>query len=223
MDSDIDTEEVLQPEPGELSGESLLTTEYLGIMTNMVKTRKKSTAVPQQNVNEPLQRPTTPSSQRNTDTVDGGSNGRGEGASRGFPPSRQKSDGGSLPPSRHNSRPPTRSGSRPSTDDSLHHGIDSELGRFSQESELEGPYEGRKGCSLEEHNGRFANCDCSAFVSKDKIPRTPDGAANRNGGPRPPPGPHLAPKFSQSEPQSSSRPASASSTVGEGRQTGSSH
>lgn len=31
MDSDIDTEEVLQPEPRELSGESLLTTEYLGV------------------------------------------------------------------------------------------------------------------------------------------------------------------------------------------------
>lgn len=34
MDSDIDTEEVLQPEPRELSGESLLTTEYLGVGTH---------------------------------------------------------------------------------------------------------------------------------------------------------------------------------------------
>lgn len=33
MDSDIDTEEVLLPESGELSGESLLTTEYLGVRT----------------------------------------------------------------------------------------------------------------------------------------------------------------------------------------------
>lgn len=31
METDINTEEVLQPEPRELSGESLLTTEYLGV------------------------------------------------------------------------------------------------------------------------------------------------------------------------------------------------
>lgn len=31
MDLDIDTEEVLQPGPRELCGESLLTTEYLGV------------------------------------------------------------------------------------------------------------------------------------------------------------------------------------------------
>lgn len=54
---------------------------------------------------------------------DDGSSGRGDQATRELPPSRQKSDGGSLPTSRHNSRPPTRSGSRPSTDDSLRHGI----------------------------------------------------------------------------------------------------
>lgn len=35
MDSDIDAEEVLQPEPRELSGESLLTTEYLGVGTRI--------------------------------------------------------------------------------------------------------------------------------------------------------------------------------------------
>lgn len=35
------------------------------IMTNMVKTKKRSTALPQQNANEPLQRPTTPNLQRN--------------------------------------------------------------------------------------------------------------------------------------------------------------
>lgn len=31
MDTDLATEEVLQPQPRELSGESLLTTEYLGV------------------------------------------------------------------------------------------------------------------------------------------------------------------------------------------------
>lgn len=31
METDLDKEEVLQPQPRELSGESLLTTEYLGV------------------------------------------------------------------------------------------------------------------------------------------------------------------------------------------------
>ncbi len=31
MEMDLDVEEVLQPQPRELSGESLLTTEYLGV------------------------------------------------------------------------------------------------------------------------------------------------------------------------------------------------
>uniref|UniRef100_A0A674N1K4 LisH domain-containing protein ARMC9 n=1 Tax=Takifugu rubripes TaxID=31033 RepID=A0A674N1K4_TAKRU len=65
MDTYADTDETLQPEPRELSGESLLTTEYLGIMTNVTKWRRKSTPLPQPDVDETLQRPVTPSSQRN--------------------------------------------------------------------------------------------------------------------------------------------------------------
>uniref|UniRef100_A0A7N6AA00 LisH domain-containing protein ARMC9 n=1 Tax=Anabas testudineus TaxID=64144 RepID=A0A7N6AA00_ANATE len=64
METDLDKEEVLQPQPRELSGESLLTTEYLGIMTNMTKVKWKSTLLPQPSVDEPLQRPVTPSSHR---------------------------------------------------------------------------------------------------------------------------------------------------------------
>uniref|UniRef100_A0A8P4KHE3 LisH domain-containing protein ARMC9 n=1 Tax=Dicentrarchus labrax TaxID=13489 RepID=A0A8P4KHE3_DICLA len=125
METDLDTEEVLQPQPRELSGESLLTTEYLGIMTNMAKVKRKSTPLPQPSVDEPLQRPVTPSSHRNVNAPDyrSGSQG-GEGSrDREYPLSRQKSEEGSLPPSRHNSRPPTRSGSCPSTADSLRHSI----------------------------------------------------------------------------------------------------
>uniref|UniRef100_A0A3P8RUH8 LisH domain-containing protein ARMC9 n=1 Tax=Amphiprion percula TaxID=161767 RepID=A0A3P8RUH8_AMPPE len=65
METDLDKEEVLQPQHRELSGESLLTTEYLGIMTNMAKVKRKSTPLPQPSVDEPLQRPVTPSSHRN--------------------------------------------------------------------------------------------------------------------------------------------------------------
>uniref|UniRef100_A0AAX7UG78 LisH domain-containing protein ARMC9 n=1 Tax=Astatotilapia calliptera TaxID=8154 RepID=A0AAX7UG78_ASTCA len=106
MEIDIDKEEVLQPQHRELSGESLLTTEYLGIMTNMTKVKRKPTPLPQPAADEPLQRPVTPSSHRNIDTE-----------------YRQKSGEGSLPHSRYNSRPPTRSGSRPSTTDSLRQSI----------------------------------------------------------------------------------------------------
>uniref|UniRef100_A0A8C3G5E8 LisH domain-containing protein ARMC9 n=1 Tax=Cyclopterus lumpus TaxID=8103 RepID=A0A8C3G5E8_CYCLU len=69
METDLDTEEVLQPQPREPSGESLLTTEYLGIMTNMSKVKRKSTPLSQPSVDEPLQRPVTPSSHRNFNVV----------------------------------------------------------------------------------------------------------------------------------------------------------
>ncbi|KAI3368687.1 hypothetical protein L3Q82_025680, partial [Scortum barcoo] len=221
MEMDLDVEEVLQPQPRELSGESLLTTEYLGIMTNMAKAKRKSTPLPQPSVDEPLQRPVTPSSHRNVITADyrSGSQGGDGSRDREYSLSRQKSEGGSLPVSRHNSRPPTRSGSCPSTADSLRHSIDSECGRLSQESELDGPYEGgaRKGHSQEEHNGHSASGEyIPAFASQPKIPRTPDTAASQNSAHRGR-GLNLAPQFSQSEPQQSSQPGSASSAGGGGR------
>uniref|UniRef100_A0AAQ4S2H1 LisH domain-containing protein ARMC9 n=1 Tax=Gasterosteus aculeatus aculeatus TaxID=481459 RepID=A0AAQ4S2H1_GASAC len=66
---DLDAEEVLQPQPREASGESLLTTEYLGIMTNLGKVKRKSTPLSQQSADEPLQRPVTPSSHRHFNVV----------------------------------------------------------------------------------------------------------------------------------------------------------
>ncbi|CAK6968781.1 lisH domain-containing protein ARMC9 isoform X2 [Scomber scombrus] len=224
METDLDKEEVLQPQPRELSGESLLTTEYLGIMTNMAKVKRKSTPLPQSSVDEPLQRPVTPSSHRNVNAVDyrAGSQGGDGNRDMEYPLSRQKSEEGSLPTSRYNSRPPTRSGSRPSTADSLRHSIDSQCGRLSQESELDRPYESRarKGHSQEEHNGHSASGDyIPPFESQPKIPRTPDAAASQSSRGR---GPALAPQFSQSEPRQSSRPGSASSSGGGAQQSGSS-
>ncbi|XP_054458520.1 lisH domain-containing protein ARMC9 isoform X2 [Anoplopoma fimbria] len=224
METDLDAEEVLQPQPRELSGESLLTTEYLGIMTNMAKVKRKSTPLSQPSVDEPLQRPVTPSSHRNFNPLDYRSDGHGGDGSRDreFPFGRQKSEEGSLPPSQNNSRPPTRSGSRPSTADSLRHSIDSQCGRLSQDSELDGPFEGRarKGCSQEEPNGQSASDFVPAFTSHPKIPRTPDAADSQTVGAHRARGPALAPQFSHSEPQQSSRPGSASSTGGGGRQSG---
>ncbi|KAJ7324659.1 hypothetical protein JRQ81_017679 [Phrynocephalus forsythii] len=64
MEADLDKDEVVQPQPGELSGEKLLTTEYLGIMTNTPKAKKKAVPGVQQSVDEPLQRPVTPGHHR---------------------------------------------------------------------------------------------------------------------------------------------------------------
>lgn len=212
METDLDTEEVLQPQPRELSGESLLTTEYLGIMTNMSKGKRKSTPLSQPSVDEPLQRPVTPSSHRNYNVVDYRSDGQGDEGNRRkeFPFSRQKSEEGSLPPSQYNSRPPTRSGSRPSTADSLRHSIDSECGRLSQESEVDGLYEGRarKACSQGDPNGQSA--------SQPKIRRTPEAASSQNVSAHRARGHALAPQFSHSEPQQSNWPGSTSSTSSTG-------
>ncbi|XP_008158430.3 lisH domain-containing protein ARMC9 [Eptesicus fuscus] len=65
MEADLDKDELIQPQLGELSGEKLLTTEYLGIMTNTGKTRRKGLAGVQWGGDEPLRRPVTPSGHRN--------------------------------------------------------------------------------------------------------------------------------------------------------------
>uniref|UniRef100_A0A7N9AKY3 LisH domain-containing protein ARMC9 n=1 Tax=Mastacembelus armatus TaxID=205130 RepID=A0A7N9AKY3_9TELE len=154
MEADLDKEEVLQPQPRELSGESLLTTEYLGIMTNMAKVKRKSTHLPQTGVDEPLQRPVTPSSHHNANTFN-----------------------------------------------------------FLVEITIG-------------HNSHNSTRQCGdyvpAFVSQPRIPRTPDTEASQTNTHR---GRSLAltPQRSQSEPQQSSRPGSASSAGGGGRQSGSKH
>ncbi|XP_066136684.1 lisH domain-containing protein ARMC9 [Saccopteryx bilineata] len=67
MEADLDKDELIQPQLGELSGEKLLTTEYLGIMTNTNtgKARRKGPAGVQWGGAEPLRRPVTPSGHRN--------------------------------------------------------------------------------------------------------------------------------------------------------------
>uniref|UniRef100_A0A8C2NF57 LisH domain-containing protein ARMC9 n=1 Tax=Capra hircus TaxID=9925 RepID=A0A8C2NF57_CAPHI len=64
MEADLDKDELIQPQLGELSGEKLLTTEYLGIMTNTGKARRKGMAGVQWGGPEPLRRPVTPSGHR---------------------------------------------------------------------------------------------------------------------------------------------------------------
>uniref|UniRef100_A0A8C6S5R7 LisH domain-containing protein ARMC9 n=1 Tax=Neogobius melanostomus TaxID=47308 RepID=A0A8C6S5R7_9GOBI len=187
MEPDLDREEVLQPQPRELSGESLLTTEYLGIMTNMAKAKKRSPQ-PQSEGDEPLQRPVTPRFPRNSNCGDSRPCSRG-------------SDGGqdSLPPSQCNSRPPTRTGSRPMTADSLHLSTDTEIVTLD--------------------NGHSQSEYVPAFASQPKIPRTPDGTVSQRGSSH---SRVLAPQFSHSEPQQTSRPGSVASDGDKSQNSGSS-
>lgn len=204
METDLDKEEVLEPQTRELSGESLLTTEYLGIMTNMAKAKKR-TPLPQSGGDEPLQRPVTPRFPRN-------SSGDSRPCSRGGDEGQY-----SLPPSRCNSRPPTRSGSRPMTADSLHGSTDSESVKYSQELDLDTFCVGSEKKQEEEHNGHSKRVYVPALASMPKIPRTPDRTVSQRAS-------HsraLAPQFSHSEPQQSSRPGSAASTGDKARITGS--
>ncbi|XP_034636436.1 lisH domain-containing protein ARMC9 [Trachemys scripta elegans] len=104
MEADLDKDEVLQPQLGELSGEKLLTTEYLGIMTHTPKVKKKLFPGVHQSIDEPLQRPVTPGYHR---------------AAYPTPENDAISSHGrdSKFQSMHNCRPPTRSSSRSSTSD----------------------------------------------------------------------------------------------------------
>ncbi|XP_064186102.1 lisH domain-containing protein ARMC9 isoform X1 [Anguilla rostrata] len=200
MEADLDKEEVLQPQPRELSGESLLTTEYLGIMTHSLKAKRRS-ALAGQSIDEPLQRPVTPSSQRSTSALDG------EQRRQETPPT-----------SRSSPRPTPRTCSRPSSADSLHRTLDSEC---DQDPTLHHRVEGHPLQGGEKYNGHMDSDFILGFANRPKIPRTPDGGGQspRRGGRVPP----LAPQFCQSGPQQTSRPSSAGSLSGAGRQSSQSH
>uniref|UniRef100_A0AAR2JQX9 LisH domain-containing protein ARMC9 n=1 Tax=Pygocentrus nattereri TaxID=42514 RepID=A0AAR2JQX9_PYGNA len=189
MEADLDKEEVLQPQPKELSGENLLTSEYLGIMTNMVKEKRRWNGPSAQSTDEPLQRPVTPSSHRNT--MD----------SRAV---RDVTDPSSPFHSPFPSRPPTRTGSRPSTSDSTHR----TLGKHSPSTALWvnrtlGKHTPPTALWVNTLHPPHSGDLIPGLASRPKIPRSPGSDAGR---PRLPP---LGPKFSHSEPQQSSRPNSA--------------
>ncbi|XP_061539252.1 lisH domain-containing protein ARMC9 isoform X4 [Phycodurus eques] len=220
IESDRDKEEVLKPQTTELSGESLLTTEYLGIITNLPKVKKKSNQQHHPSIDEPLQRPVTPSSHRNTNVVNyhPGSQGSMGGREGRNPQLGNRSETGNASSFKNNSQPHTSYGNHPRTAESLHHSTDPEYGRPAKASGLDQSYElqARKGSLQEKHNEHFNSIDSvSAFASMPRLERTPEpGAIQRNATWS------LAPTFSQAEPQQCSRPCSAGSPGGLGRQTG---
>ncbi|KAJ8021710.1 LisH domain-containing protein ARMC9 [Holothuria leucospilota] len=172
MEADLDKAEIITPRPGELFGEKLLTTEYLG-----------------QEVKSSL-------SQR-------GQSSKSRQGSAGIPETKPVNQEASRPTSRPASRPATRSGSRGSRKDEgvrrAGSGVNEadvmkvEHGTVTQSftgTEAQPETRPQKTTRSAEGNPRD-NEHTSAFSSRPKIPRTPDGesrAAARNiTSPGPPP------------------------------------
>uniref|UniRef100_A0A8C3HSX7 LisH domain-containing protein ARMC9 n=1 Tax=Chrysemys picta bellii TaxID=8478 RepID=A0A8C3HSX7_CHRPI len=204
MEADLDKDEVLQPQLGELSGEKLLTTEYLGIMTHTPKVKKKLFPGVHQSIDEPLQRPVTPGYHRaayptpESDAIS--SHGR---------------DGKFQ--SMHNCRPPTRSGSRSSTSDFCisSAAIETDSSKvFSADQHVPAVTEVLSARSTDfvqdKVNGQSYSEFSSAFTGKRRVPRTPEV---QSPSPRKGKIPTIAPQFSQSGPQQTSRPSSSGSST----------
>ncbi|XP_074859915.1 lisH domain-containing protein ARMC9 isoform X2 [Carettochelys insculpta] len=198
MEADLDKDEVLQPQLGELSGEKLLTTEYLGIMTHTPKVKKKLFPGIQQSIDEPLQRPVTPGCHRaayptpESDAIS--SHGRD----------------GKLQ-SLQNCRPPTQCGSRSSisgfcvSSASFGRKIDQHISAVPED--LSAP---SSDLTQDKVNRQSYSEFCSAFTSKPTVPCTPEAQSpsSRRGKI-----PTIAPQFSQSGPQQTSRPSSSGSST----------
>ncbi|NWS24066.1 ARMC9 protein, partial [Polioptila caerulea] len=187
LEPDLDKDEVLLPQLGELSGEKLLTTEYLGIMTHTPRTKKKQFPGVHQSIDEPLQRPVTPSYHRTVYLMpEIGTN------------------------SCHNRDEKLQS--PPSGPSSICDGSQSSISDFCISPSCKDArtagftwLQSYYACLFPHALLTLSLSSCSdfalAFTSKPKIPRTPDGQGSS---PRKGKVPAIAPQFSQSGPQQAS-------------------
>ncbi|NXE04830.1 ARMC9 protein, partial [Lophotis ruficrista] len=199
MEADLDKDEVLQPQLGELAGEKLLTTEYLGIMTHTPKTKKKLFPGVHQSTDEPLQRPVTPGCHRTVYLMP-------EDDTSSCHDRDEKLQ--SLP----SGHPPICSRSRSSSSDlcvspSFCHAVTACTAGFTW---LQTYYAYIFLHALLTFSISSCSEFPSAFTSKPKIPRTPEV---QNASPRKGKIPAIAPQFSQSGPQQTSRPSSSGSST----------
>ncbi|XP_030430656.1 lisH domain-containing protein ARMC9 isoform X8 [Gopherus evgoodei] len=209
MEADLDKDEALQPQLGELSGEKLLTTEYLGIMTHTPKVKKKLFPGVHQSIDEPLQRPVTPGYHRTAYPTPENDAISSHGRDGKFQ-------------SMHNCRPPTHSGSRSSTSDfcmsSAAIETDSSkvfsagLRTDQQVPAVTEVLSARSTDFVQDKvNGQSYSSEfSSAFTGKRRVPRTPEV---QSPSPRKGKIPTIAPQFSQSGPQQTSRPSSSASST----------
>ncbi|NXN85692.1 ARMC9 protein, partial [Bombycilla garrulus] len=187
LEPDLDKDEVLLPQLGELSGEKLLTTEYLGIMTHTPRTKKKQFAAVHQSMDEPLQRPVTPGYHRTAyvTPANGTSSCHDRDEKLRSPPSGPSSICG---------------GSQSSLSDSC---ISPSCFTWLQTYYACLFLHALLTLSISSSR-EFA----LAFTSKPRIPRTPDGQSTS---PRKGKVPTIAPQFSQSGPQQASSSGSSRS------------
>ncbi|XP_068959367.1 lisH domain-containing protein ARMC9 isoform X2 [Petaurus breviceps papuanus] len=206
MESDLDKDEVIQPQLGELSGEKLLTSEYLGIMTNSGRTKRR--VLPsglQQSVDEPLQRPITPGYHKNTHPML---------ESDSISPCAAQPMQGSLIQVQPGPRPPTRSGSRCGSSSTSFSTEPYKLLALAQREGQPVLPADEPGQALEPAQGQADRQPSrefsAAFTSQPRIPRTPElhGLS-----PRKTKTPAMAPQFSHSGPQQTSRPSSTGSNL----------
>ncbi|NXW21033.1 ARMC9 protein, partial [Circaetus pectoralis] len=193
MEADLDKDEVLQPQLGELAGEKLLTTEYLGIMTHTPKTKKKLFPGVHQSIDEPLQRPVTPGYHRTVYLM----------PENDTSSCHDRDEELQSLPSGH---PPICGGSRSSISD-LCISPSSRTAGFTWLQTYYAYIFLHTLLTLSiSSNSEFP----SAFTSKPKIPRTPEV---QSASPRKGKVPAIAPQFSQSGPQQTSRPSSSGSST----------
>ncbi|XP_073866583.1 lisH domain-containing protein ARMC9 isoform X14 [Macaca fascicularis] len=213
MEADLDKDELIQPQLGELSGEKLLTTEYLGIMTNTGKTRRKGLANVQWSGDEPLQRPVTPGGHRNGYPVL---------EDHHTPPQTAQHPTNSHPQALPNPHEAVYREGKPSTPESRissSSAINAKPGEWLPRARQEEPHPAPTGTSRQPReapqdpgSGETTRECASAFTCKPRAPGTPEmldwnlPKAKAS---------VLAPPFSSCGPQQASRPGStASSTRG---------
>nr|XP_006813646.1 PREDICTED: lisH domain-containing protein ARMC9-like [Saccoglossus kowalevskii] len=224
MEADLDKAEVVKPERGEIVGEQLLQTEYLGILTHNGKP-KKNKQLDAALLDEPLQRPVTPGV-RKIAVVDNTSRISTPHSHVNGMLSRPATSTGSRPVTQE-SRPRSRDSqryspsirSRPSSQQPLPPPIrgDSEADKMSAVQSEEGKMRASNK-SLSNVNGSRPVSAAEAFVSKPKLPRTPDVSSrptSRGGLKTPPP----QPRVSASPPLSRPTSAGRQSGNGDGRPT----
>ncbi|KAM4692879.1 lisH domain-containing protein ARMC9 isoform 2-T2 [Discoglossus pictus] len=207
LEADLDKDEVVQPHPGELAGEALMTTEYLGIMTHTLKLKKKTFPGVLQSIDVPLQRPVTPSTHRAVHTVTD---------SHVSPPIASNSIVHKMSSGR-NTRPPTRSGSRQTMSDYCvsSASVDSEASRIFSPTSLS-----ERGEPLSPSSPRLL--DLGMEKRNGHSNRTWHTPEVQHVSPRKAKTPSIAPQFSHAEPQQTSRPSSAAS-LNFSRQSGQSY
>ncbi|XP_042313330.1 lisH domain-containing protein ARMC9 [Sceloporus undulatus] len=205
MEADLDKDEMLQPQPGELTGEKLLTTEYLGIMTNTPKVKKKPVPSLQQSVDEPFQRPMTPAYHRGVTYPTSENDAISSCSSESRVQHRQNSE-----PATHSRKRASLSelfSSLASVETEMSEGssVHSETGHCvplaADVLSLQYPNH-----SQDNVNGLSSSDFLSGFASKPKFPCSPESQNVKPGRGRIP---TIAPQFSQSGPQQASRPGSS--------------